>query len=146
MNHQKRLIKTDNNAYPFILDMTEIKSVAARILDPFVDLLGLFGSEDEDIKGFLIENQLIGGESSKYDFEAVNEEDGTTHLMMTAKFVGTNIEFSGSYDENSERFTVSAFDVMKKFGLTEPQDIFPYVRSRYNWTEGFRNLRKYLID
>lgn len=63
-----------DNVCPFILDMTEIKSVAARILDPFVDLLGLFGSDDEDIKAFLTENQLIGGKSSEYDFEAVNED------------------------------------------------------------------------
>lgn len=52
-----------DKAFPFILDMTEIKLVAAKILDPFVDLLGLFKSEDEDIKDFLAENQLIDGES-----------------------------------------------------------------------------------
>ena len=68
-------LSTDNNAYPFILDMTEIKSVAARILDPFVDLLDLFSSDDEGIKAFFMENQLIGGEPNEFEFEAVDEED-----------------------------------------------------------------------
>lgn len=135
----------NDNSSPFILDMTEIKSIAARILDPFVDLLGLFKSEDEDIKAFLLENQLIGGEPSSYDFEAVEEEDGSTHLMMTAKFVGTDIEFAKSFADDAERFTVSAFDVMKRFHLDTPQDIFPFVRCYYNWIEGFHNLRKDLM-
>ena len=139
-------IRTDNNAYPFILDMTEIKSVAARILDPFVDLLGLFGSEDEDIKAFLMENQLIDGESSEYEFELVDEENGSVHLMMTAKFIGTDVEFAESYADDAERFSVSAFDVMKRFNLATPQDIFPYVRCYCNWRNGIRNLRKDLIE
>lgn len=62
-------LSTDGNAHPFILDMTEIKSVAARILDPLVDLLGLFGSDEEDIKEFLHENQLIDGKLSSCDCE-----------------------------------------------------------------------------
>ena len=134
------------NASPFILDMTEIKYVAARILDPFVDLLGLFRSDDQDIKDFLAQNQLIDGEPSEYDFEVADEEDGSMHLMMTAKFIGTDIEFAKSYDKDCERFKVSAFEVMKKFGLAEPKDIFPYFRFQYNWTEGFSNLRKVLVE
>ena len=133
-------------ASPFILDMTEIKYVAARILDPFVDLLGLFGSDDQDIKDFLAQNQLIDGEPSEYDFEVADEEDGSLHLMMTAKFIGTDIEFAKSHDKDCERFKVSAFEVMKKFGLAEPKDIFPYFRFQYNWTEGFSNLRKVLVE
>lgn len=139
-------IRADNNTYPFILDMTEIKSVAARILDPFVDLLGLFGSEDEDIKAFLMENQLIDGESSEYEFELVDEENGSVHLMMTAKFIGTDVEFAESYADDAERFSVSAFDVMKRFNLATPQDIFPYVRCYCNWRNGIRNLHKDLIE
>ena len=130
------MVETDfhlrKNASPFILDMTEIKYVAARILDPFVD--------------FLAQNQLIDGEPSEYDFEVVDEEDGSLHLMMTAKFIGTDIEFAKSYDKDCERFKVSAFEVMKKFGLAEPKDIFPYFRFQYNWTEGFSNLRKVLVE
>lgn len=53
------VLLNDNHSSPFILDMTEIKSVAARILNPLVDLLGLFKSEDEDINSFLLENQII---------------------------------------------------------------------------------------
>lgn len=53
------VLLNDNHSSPFILDMTEIKSVAARILNPLVDLLGLFKSEDEDINAFLLENQII---------------------------------------------------------------------------------------
>lgn len=134
-----------NNASPFILDMTEIKYVAARILNPFEDILGLFSSDDQSIKDFLAENQLIGGEPSEFDFEVVDEEDGSTHLMMTAKFIGTDIEFAESFSDDAERFTVSAFDVMKKFGISEPQDIFSYIRFCGNWTYGFRNFRKDLI-
>lgn len=63
-------LRTDGNAHPFILDMTEIKSVAARILNPSEDILGLFKSDDEDIKEFLHENQLIDGKPSSYDCEA----------------------------------------------------------------------------
>ena len=144
------MVETDfhlrENASPFILDMTEIKYVAARILDPFVDLLGLFGSDDQVIKDFLAKNQLIDGEPSEYAFEVVDEEDGSLHLMMTAKFIGTDIEFAKSYDKDCERFKVSAFEVMKKFGLAEPKDIFPYFRFQYNWTEGFSNLRKVLVE
>lgn len=65
-------LSTDGNAHPFILDMTEIMSVAARILDPLVDLLGLFGSDEEDIKEFLLQNQLIDGELSSCDCEAAD--------------------------------------------------------------------------
>ena len=53
------VLLNDNHSSPFILDMTEVKSVAARILNPLVDLLGLFKSEDEDINAFLLENLII---------------------------------------------------------------------------------------
>lgn len=104
-------------------------------------LLGL----DFVLVAFLAENQLIGGEPSTHDFELVDEEDGSTHLMMTAKFIGTDIEFAESFSDDAERFTVSAFDVMKKFGISEPQDIFSYIRFDRSWTYGFRNFRKDLI-
>lgn len=139
-------LSTDGNAHPFILDMTEIKSVAARILNPFEDILGLFKSDDEDIKEFLLQNQLIDGESNSYDFETVDEEDGTTQLTMTAKFVGTDIEFAESFADDAERFIVSALDMQKRFNLATPQDIFPFVRCHYNRTDGFRNLRKDLVE
>lgn len=153
--HSQRLMQTaiaetcgytDNNAYPFILDMVEIKDVAARILDPFEDLLGLFGSEDEDIKAFLEAHQCIGGGSRSCDFEAVDEEDGRTRFVMTARFVGTDIEFADSYKKEAERFTVSAFDVMKRFSLDAPRGIFPFVRRYYNKTGGFSDLRKDLME
>lgn len=70
------VLLNDNHSSPFILDMTEIKSVAARILNPFVDLLGLFKSEDEDINAFLLENQIIDGKPSEYELEAGDEENG----------------------------------------------------------------------
>lgn len=136
----------NDNACPFILDITEIKSIAARILDPFVDCLGLFGSDDEAIKALLAENQLIGGEPSEYDYELVDENDGSQLLIMTAKFIGTDVEFAESYDEDCERFKVSAFELMNKFGLNEPKDIFPYIRWCRNWKEGLRKFRNDLIE
>lgn len=79
-----------NDVHPFILDMTEIKSVAARILNPFEDLLGLFGSEDEEMKEFLKENQLIGDSPRAYDFEAVDEEDGSMIFKFASSLDSRN--------------------------------------------------------
>ena len=43
---------------PFLCDLYELKNVVKSILNPFEDKLQLFDSNDEEIKGFVIRNQI----------------------------------------------------------------------------------------
>lgn len=120
------------NWNPYIAYMPEFKSACDSILNPFVDVLGIFSSDDADIKNFALRNEIVyEGNGQLYERD---DENDSYHVFM--HFEGTQIRISqegmDSADEyhDVDNFTVNGRDVMAKFNLAKPEDIFPFLKAK----------------
>lgn len=121
------------NWNPYIADMPEFKSACDSILNPFVDVLGIFSSDDANIKNFALMNEIIyEGNCHLYGRD---DENDSYHVFM--HFEGTQIKISqeGIYYPQMEYhdcddFTVDGRDVMAKFNLAKPEDIYPFLKAK----------------
>lgn len=131
----------------YVSDMYEHKNVCESILNPFKDVLGLFNSEDSNIKMFVEKNQIVPEYGEIYS----NYKDDNFHVQMY--YIGTKVEFyqegmtrmSSSFHD-IEKFVVKASDIMKKYGLDKPEDIYPYLKKHYNSPDCFYMLYKELTN
>ncbi len=131
----------------YIADMIEHKEICEKILNPFKDVLGLFKSKDSNIKEFALCHQLVP-ECGRFNEIYINcEGHDVFHVQM--HFIGTNICFSQegvttirNNFHDVESFTVVAKDVMERFKLETPEDIYPYINEHYNTPDSFYRIKK----
>lgn len=117
---------------PFIADMSELKSVCKSIMNPFVDVLGLFTSDDSDIKEFALFSELAPNNDSELFVET--SDNYAYHVLM--HFEGTKLRISqeglsatGEFHDIAN-FTVDAFALMAKYNLEKPEDIFLFLKAK----------------
>ena len=141
-----RLI-TGENPNPFIVEMPELKSVCESILNPFVDKLGLFTCNNENLKSVAIKQQIIPGYNGEYMICYVLDHHTSYQYDASIKFLGTDIMFYDQKMQHSDfigldHFTVNSYDVMKRFSLDEPKDIMPYLKAHYQGKDVLKQIRK----
>lgn len=138
------------NSNSYIADMHEHKYICESILNPFKDILGIFNSNDDRTKTFAINHQLVPEGNELYtNYE--DHGDDLFHVLMHYK--GTRIIISQegvtritANFHDLDSFTIDANDVMKKYSLEKPEDIYPYLKQKCNNIDCFYMLRKELTN
>lgn len=126
---------------PFLVDMVELSLDAESILNPFVDVLGLFCSYDSSLKDFAIRNQ-VGPASCVGDIYSKFTKEGHHHVIM--RFVGTKViieQISTIPKIKNAYFEVDARNIMNKYGLNTPEEIYPYLKEHFNRKNCYKVLR-----
>lgn len=137
----------------YIADMYEQKSVCESILNPFKDIIGIFNSKDDRTKKFAIYHQLVP-ECGELNELYVNYEDhGKDSFHVLMHYEGTKIIISQegitrikANFHDIDSFTIDAYDVMKKYSLEKPEDIYPFLKEKCNSIDCFYTLRKELTN
>ena len=142
------------NCNPFVCDMVEQKEICENILNPFKDILGLFDCKNESIRKFVENHQIVpecispetNGENEIYARED-NQSLDSYHVLM--HFIGRKILISqeGMTGTSHRFFDVDSFiidsaDIIKKYGLNSPEEIFPYLKANFNSPDCFNRLYK----
>lgn len=131
---------------PFVCDMCELKHAAKDILDPFTDVLHLFESEDEEIRKFVIEHQIVENDNDEI-FEEHKENDSfhviayieSKELVLKQEGV-INDGFTGEWHD-CDRLIIDAQYVMDKFGLEKPGQLIPYLKEHFGTRDAISQLR-----
>ena len=131
---------------PFVCDMCELKHAAKDILDPFTDVLHLFESEDEEIRKFVIEHQIVENDNDEI-FEEHKENDSfhviayieSKELVLKQEGV-INDGFAGEWHD-CDRLIIDAQYVMDKFGLEKPGQLIPYLKEHFGTRDAISQLR-----
>ena len=134
--------RISENYHPFIVEMPALKEACENILNPFKDILGIFHSEDKDVRYFATQHQIVPETG-----EIFSSNDGDSfHVVMN--FFGTEVNFhqEGVTKDfqwhDIDDFSVEASEIMKKFSLETPQEIYPYLKEHYNNKDCFYQLHK----
>ena len=137
----------------YIADMYEHKSICESILNPFKDILDIFNSNDDQTRIFAINHQLVPECGELNELYANYEDHGNDSFHVLMHYEGTKIIISQegmtrikANFHDLDRFTIDAYDVMKKYSLEKPEDIYPYLKQKCNNTDCFYMLRKDLIN
>jgi hypothetical protein len=131
---------------PFVCDMYELKHAAKDILDPFTDVLHLFESEDEEIRKFVIEHQIVENDNDEI-FEEHKENDSfhviayieSKELVLKQEGV-INDGFSGEWHD-CDKMRIAAKEMMEKFSLDRPGQIIPYLKEHFGTRDAISQLR-----
>lgn len=141
------------NRSSYIADMYEHKSICESILNPFKDILDIFNSNDDHIRKFAINHQLVPECGEQNELYANYEDHGNDSFHVLMHYEGTKIIISQegmtrikANFHDLDRFTIDAYDVMKKYSLEKPEDIYPYLKQKCNNANCFYMLRKDLIN
>ena len=132
---------------PFVFELSELKDCVDSILNPFRDALGLFGSDDETLRDFVLNNQIVPESVTLYS--SYNDDDAY-HVFV--HFRGTNVSISqkGSTSDgrfhDTDEFQVAAATIMQRFSIEQPEGIFPFLREHYNTRDSFARLRSEFKD
>lgn len=134
------------NPNPFIVEMSELKSVCERILNPFVDDLGLFDTEDNKLKETAIRQQIIPGCKEQEEFYHCYENHLKNIYKAIAYFKGKDLLFYEESWEDSQyvgvdKFKVNTIELLKRFKLEMPKDIIPYLKEHYQCKNCLQQLR-----
>lgn len=132
------------NHSSFIADMCELKDVCDRILNPFIDILNIFNSEDESIAKFAVRHQIVPqGDNEIY----VRQDDKDWfHCIMT--FHGTRLDFLqegisiDGKEHDCESFSIDSKKLMEKFSIETPEQILPYLKEHYNAPDSIHRIKK----
>lgn len=129
---------------PFACDMYELKHAAKDILDPFTDVLHLFESEDEEIRKFVIEHQIVDNENDEIYKE--DRENDTFHIIATINGKELELMQEGVIDcdkwHDCDIFKISAQEVMDKFGIEKVGQLIPYLKEHYGTRDCIKLIRK----
>lgn len=129
---------------PFLVDMVELSLDAESILNPFVDVLGLF-NEGSPFRDFAVRNQ-VGPVYGVHDIYSMFTKEGHHHVIM--RFVGRKVvieQIASIPNINEAYFEVDAKTIMDKYGLNTPEEIYPYLKEHFNRKNCFKVLRKDLF-
>lgn len=131
------------NYNPFLIEMTEIKEIAASILNPFKDVLDLFSSTDPDILHFAHTHYFDIKEGEIHTNSTASK---TYNLWM--EFNGTKVVFThheldwDNETDNSTEITIETSEILKILNLEEPNDIYPYMVEHFNSPDGFERIKE----
>lgn len=129
-----------DNFYTFAIELKELKNAVERILNPFIDQIGIFNCDNESYQTFAHRHQIIPGDENFSGIYSSNV------LTVSLSFEGTKIVFSKGEHKDFESkyvsFSVNAYDVIKKFSLKGPQDIIPYIKDHYNIENCYETLKR----
>lgn len=132
---------------PFLCDLYELKNVVKSILNPFEDKLQLFDSNDEEIKGFVIRNQIeITGDGEEIYSEYSNDDSFHCVLNFMGPYLALTQEgvtIDGDWHD-TDYFKFDARIALKKFGLEKPEELFPYLKEHYSSRDCLSRIRKFL--
>ena len=133
---------------PFVCDMCELKDAAKSILDPFTDVLHLFESEDEEIRKFVIEHQIVENDSA----EIYGENREGDMFYINAYIEGKQLKIKqeglipgvglGGLSHDFDRFSISAEIALSKFGLEDAGQIIPHIKEHYGTRNCLKLIRK----
>lgn len=130
---------------PFLVDMVELNLDAESILNPFMDVLGLFDNEKLWLKDFAIRNQVVPADGINYIYSKFTKE-GHHHVIM--KFVGRRVvieQIATIPNINEASFEVDASTIMNKYRLKTPEEIYPYLKEHFNRKNCYKVLQKDLV-
>lgn len=144
--HMNQACVSGQNPNPFIVEMTELKSVCERILNPFVDDLGLFSTEDNILKETAIRQQIIPGCPDNDEIYHCYDNHLKNTYQAFVHFKGKELLF---YEESREdckyvgldKFKVNTSELLKRFMLEVPEDIIPYLKEHYQSKNCLQQLR-----
>ena len=141
--HLMRGLVGEHRTEPFVCDMYELKNAAKSILDPFTDVLQLFESEDEELRKFVIEHQIVDNENDEIYKE--DRENNTFHIIAT--IIGKELRLmqegviNGDIWHDCDIFIISAQEMMDKFGIEKAGQLIPYLKEHYGTRDAISQLR-----
>lgn len=129
----------------YIADMCEHKDICEKILDPFIDILNIFNSEDKAIAKFALHHQIVPDDDNEI-YVHYGETD-SFHCIMN--FNGTRLDFQqegittikGNFHD-IECFSIDGKKLIEKFSLKTPKEILPYLKEHYNTSDCFYRIKK----
>lgn len=131
---------------PSVIDMSELKEICERILNPFKDVLQLFKSNDKELVDFAIRHKIV----PDYDNE-IYADLGTGSFHCYLYFNGTRLEIrqEGYNSETNKFYNVESFSIegkvlMDKFSLESPKEILPYLKKHFNTPDCLARIKKEL--
>ena len=134
---------------PFLCDMYELKGVVKSILDPFEDKLMLFESNDEEIKKFIIRNQIVPVGAGEEIYSEYSEDD-SYHCVLNFNGPYMVLDQEGLKDSgewhDTDYFKFDARIALKKFGLEKPDELFPYLKEHYATLDCLSRIRESLTN
>ena len=134
---------------PFLCDMYELKGVVKSILDPFEDKLMLFESNDEEIKKFIIRNQIVPVGAGEEIYSEYSEDD-SYHCVLNFNGPYMVLDQEGIRDSgewhDTDYFKFDARIALKKFGLEKPDELFPYLKEHYATRDCLSRIRESLTN
>lgn len=131
------------NPYPFLVILSEIENAANEILDPHTDILGLFTSDDDTLRKYVIRQQIVPSYVTLY--EDLNEpEEGQYHV--NACFYGKSLhvlqegirEF-GYYDRDKADFDAEA--LCEKTGAKNYQELMDIIKEKFKARTALSDIR-----
>lgn len=127
----------------YIADMCEHKDICEKILNPFIDILNIFNSEDKAIAKFALDHQIVPND----DNEIYTHHGKTDSFHCIMNFHGTRLDFQqeglttkGNFHD-IENFSIDGKKFMEKFSLKDPKEILPYLKENYNTPECFYRIK-----
>lgn len=135
-------ISSDNvyeNYRPIICYLKEINDIVDSILNPFIDKLGLFHSIDDEIREFVYIHQIVPEENAIYTEEREDRQE-----FFRLLYEGTTIQFDHNiFDKGfkSDKFKIDARELMSKFNLKQPSEIYPFLKLNYSSPDGYSRLK-----
>lgn len=135
------------NPYPFLVILTEIENAAKKILDPHIDALGLFVSDDMDLKRYAIRHQH--GPSYVTLFEEGTPEQG--RFLVNAGFYGKEIHVlqqgfneKGSYERNESDFDAEA--LCEKTGAKNYQELADIIKEKFKTRTALSDIQTWVTS
>ena len=124
--------------------MCEHKDICEKILNPFIDILNIFNSENKAIAKFALRHQIVPDDNN----EIYTHSGDTDSFHCIMNFNGTKLAFTqegitrkGKYHDN-ECFSIDGKKLMEKFSLKTPKEILPYLKEHYNTLDCFYRIKK----
>lgn len=132
------------NWNPYFADMCEHRDICEKILNPFIDILNIFNSEDKTIAKFALQHQITPDAGEIY----IQNRD-TYSLHCVVNFNGTNLVFNQAgittikgHFHDIESFSIDGRKLMEKFSVKTPREIIPYLKKHYNTPDCFYRIKK----
>lgn len=138
-----------DNPYPFFVILTEIEIAAKKILDPHTDDLGLFVSDDEDLKNYAIRKEIIPHPLNLYEnYDSVNED----FFHVEACFTGRSLKIcqegfkNGLFCYTRDESEFDAEALCEKTGAKNYQELMDIIKEKFNLHTALSDIRSWVAS